>query len=53
MEYADQGTLATCYDQGLELTVDSEKRLCFAVEDALGFLHENGVIHSDIKPEMS
>jgi len=51
MEHADHGTLAACYDRGMKLTIDSEKRLCFAIGDAPGFLHKNGVIHGDIKPE--
>lgn len=51
MEHADHGTLATCYGRNLQLTVDSEKLLCFAIGDALAFLHGNGVIHGDIKPD--
>jgi serine/threonine protein kinase len=51
MEYADRGTLAACYEHGLQLGLESEKLLCFGIGDALNFLHENGVIHGDIKPE--
>jgi serine/threonine protein kinase len=51
MEYADRGTLAASYEQGLQPGLESEKLLCFGIGDALSFLHENGVIHGDIKPE--
>ena len=50
MEYADRGTLAEVYKLGLSLSLESEKALCHNIGDALSFLHDNGVIHGDIKP---
>ena len=50
MENADFGTLAEAYKHGLNLSLESEKAMCYAIGDALAFLHENHVIHGDIKP---
>ncbi|KAF9771947.1 hypothetical protein IL306_010382 [Fusarium sp. DS 682] len=50
MEYADMGTLSDFYDRGLDIPIQDEKRLCFSIGAALTHLHENGVIHGDIKP---
>ncbi|PNP56947.1 hypothetical protein FNYG_15298 [Fusarium nygamai] len=50
MEYADMGTLSDLFDRGLDMPIQDEKRLCFTIGAALAHLHENGVIHGDIKP---
>jgi serine/threonine protein kinase len=52
MEYAKLGTLSSLYDCGWHpLNFEEERRLCHAMGAALRFLHENGVVHGDVKPE--
>ncbi|KAL4734295.1 hypothetical protein BDV11DRAFT_174909 [Aspergillus similis] len=51
MEFANKGTLSACYRRGLTMTVEEERTMCFSIGDALHYLHLNGVIHGDIKPD--
>lgn len=52
MEYAESGTLSNLYGLGWRpLNFEQEQRMCHGIGAALKFLHENGVIHGDVKPD--
>lgn len=51
MEYIDGITLAELLDAAGQLNADVVAHLAQSVGNALGFAHENGVLHLDIKPE--
>ncbi len=52
MEYVDGASLADLLDRaGGPLTLDEASAVVDAVERALSFAHDNGVLHLDIKPD--
>jgi serine/threonine protein kinase len=52
MEDADLGTLSDFYSRGQRpASTRAELKLCYDVGSALHFLHQEGVVHRDVKPE--
>jgi serine/threonine protein kinase len=52
IEYANFETLSRFYENGMRpSSFKRECEICIGIGDGLKFLHENGVVHGDIKPE--
>ncbi|KAM3087805.1 hypothetical protein ACMFMG_001876 [Clarireedia jacksonii] len=51
VEYADKGTLADLQSRNKQLPEKIKLNLCLGVARGLEVLHENNIIHGDIKPE--
>jgi serine/threonine protein kinase len=52
LEHANYETLSRFYENGMRpSSFNGECEICLEIGDALKFLHENGVVHGDIKPE--
>jgi len=49
MEYFDGGTLKDRFNQGLSL--NSKLKILYVLLDALGYAHQQGIVHRDIKPQ--
>ncbi|KAG8449508.1 hypothetical protein GDO86_016233 [Hymenochirus boettgeri] len=50
MEYCEKSTLRDTIDQGLYLDVNRLWRLFREILDGLAYIHEQGMIHRDLKP---
>ena len=51
LEYMNGGTLRDILDKRGTLDLREAWRLAFQVGNALGYLHQRGILHRDIKPE--
>ena len=51
MEYAPGGTLKSAFPQGVPLPVESILPTVLQLAGALQYVHDQGVIHGDVKPE--
>ncbi|KAI0886549.1 ankyrin [Annulohypoxylon maeteangense] len=51
VEYGDRGTLADVQLRGPSLTNDSKLDICLGIARGLKVLHDNGIIHGDVKPD--
>jgi serine/threonine protein kinase len=51
MEYAPGGTLQSAFPQGVPLSVESILPTVLQLASALQYVHDQGVIHGDVKPE--
>jgi serine/threonine protein kinase len=51
MEYAPGGTLKNAFPQGVPLPVESILPTVLQLASALQYVHDQGVIHGDVKPE--
>src|SRR5437016_6476157 len=50
MDYAPRGTLRQIYPPGLRLPADLIVEYVWEITSALQYLHDNGLIHRDVKP---
>ncbi|XP_018086600.1 eIF-2-alpha kinase GCN2 isoform X2 [Xenopus laevis] len=50
MEYCERSTLRDTIDQGLHMDVSRMWRLFREILDGLAYIHEQGMIHRDLKP---
>ncbi|KAI1459630.1 ankyrin [Annulohypoxylon moriforme] len=51
VEYGDRGTLADVQLRGSLLTDALKLDICFGIARGLKALHDNGIVHGDVKPE--
>ncbi len=51
MELVEGRELQRCFDQGEAFSLGAAVRLMGELLDALGFSHQQGVVHRDVKPE--
>lgn len=51
LEYLSGGTLAAYLASTAEVTPEQQLKWCIEATDGVAFLHDFGIIHSDIKPE--
>jgi serine/threonine protein kinase len=51
VEYADQGTLADLQVREKALPDQIKHSLCLGIAQGLSALHQNGIVHGDVKPE--
>jgi serine/threonine protein kinase len=51
VEYADQGTLADLQSREKALSDQIKHDLCLGIAQGLSALHQNGIVHGDVKPE--
>jgi tRNA A-37 threonylcarbamoyl transferase component Bud32/tetratricopeptide (TPR) repeat protein len=49
--YLPDGSLRTCLKRERQLSVDEAVRITREIADALGYVHEHGIVHRDVKPE--
>eukprot|EP00760_Papus_ankaliazontas_P024561 PhM_4_TR2389/c1_g1_i2/m.10335 len=51
MEYVSGGSLASLLDEFGVIASSSLHRYCRDILDGLVFLHDNGIVHRDVKPQ--
>jgi tRNA A-37 threonylcarbamoyl transferase component Bud32 len=49
--YLADGSLRTLLNRERQLSVDEALRITREIADALGYVHEHGIVHRDVKPE--